>query len=68
MSGATSRAATTSGSQESPGHAALMARALTALSIVTGLVWLTNGVATLIGRATYDLGSLSFILVSRGVA
>jgi len=45
-----------------------MAKAFTALRVFTGLVWLSNGVAKLIGRATYDLGFLSFNLVTRGVA
>ncbi|MEO3936961.1 hypothetical protein V3N99_09410 [Dermatophilaceae bacterium Soc4.6] len=51
-----------------PDSAALMAKAFTALRIFTGLVWLSNGLAKLIGKATYDLGFLSFNLVSRGVA
>ncbi|MDQ2758495.1 MAG: DoxX family membrane protein [Actinomycetota bacterium] len=45
-----------------------MAKAFTALRVFTGLVWLSNGVAKLIGKATYDLGFLSFNLISRGVA
>ncbi|MEO3939019.1 hypothetical protein V3N99_20050 [Dermatophilaceae bacterium Soc4.6] len=51
-----------------PASTALMARAFTALRIFTGLVWLSNGLAKLIGKATYDLGFLSFNLVTRGVA
>lgn len=48
--------------------AALMARAFTALRIFTGLVWLTNGLAKVIGQKSYDLGLISFNLVDRGVA
>jgi len=51
-----------------PASAAVMAKAFTALRIFTGLVWLSNGLAKLIGKATYDLGFLSFNLISRGVA
>ena len=48
--------------------AMLMAKAFTVLRVFTGLVWLTNGLAKLIGKATYDLGFISFNLVDRGVA
>lgn len=68
MSGATGRAATTWTAQGSPAETALMAKAFTALRVFTGLVWLSNGVAKLIGKATYDLGFFSFNLVTRGVA
>ena len=68
MSGATGRAVTATGAPASPAQAALMAKAFTALRVFTGLVWLSNGVAKLIGKATYDLGFLSFNLVTRGVA
>lgn len=51
-----------------PGSAGLMAKAFTALRVLMGLVWLSNGLAKVIGRATYDLGFLSFNLVDRGVA
>lgn len=69
MSGTKGRAATSATSAaDSSATTALMARAFTALRIFTGLVWLSNGFAKLIGKATYDLGFLSFNLVSRGVA
>ncbi len=51
-----------------PAETIIMARAFTALRIFTGLVWLSNGVAKLIGKATYDIGFMSFNLVDRGVA
>lgn len=46
----------------------LMSKAFTALRIFTGLVWLTNGLAKVIGQKSYDLGFISFNLVDRGVA
>jgi uncharacterized membrane protein YphA (DoxX/SURF4 family) len=51
-----------------PGAAELMAKAFTVLRVFTGLVWLSNGLAKVIGKASYDLGFLSFNLVTRGVA
>ncbi|MEC3975856.1 DoxX family membrane protein [Amycolatopsis sp. H20-H5] len=46
----------------------VMARALTALRIFTGLVWFSNGLAKLIDKSTYDWGFISFNLINRGVA
>jgi thiosulfate dehydrogenase (quinone) large subunit len=43
-------------------------RAFTALRIFTGLVWLSNGLAKLIDKGTYDWGFISFNLVTRGSA
>lgn len=70
MSGATGRTTARRGPLDRPDatQTALMAKAFTALRIFTGLVWLSNGLAKLIGKATYDLGFLSFNLVTRGVA
>ena len=65
MSGPTDRMAMTT---NAPGSTAVMAKAFTALRIFTGLVWLSNGLAKLIDKASYDLGFLSFNLVSRGIA
>jgi uncharacterized membrane protein YphA (DoxX/SURF4 family) len=64
----TGRAETGSPRTVDPASAELMAKAFTALRVFTGLVWLTNGLAKVIGRASYDLGFLSFNLVDRGVA
>jgi uncharacterized membrane protein YphA (DoxX/SURF4 family) len=51
-----------------PGSAELMAKAFTVLRVFTGLVWLSNGLAKVIGKASYDLGFISFNLVTRKVA
>lgn len=51
-----------------PRTAQLMARAFTVLRVFTGLVWLTNGLAKVIDKDTYDWGFISFNLVSRSVA
>jgi len=45
-----------------------MACGFTALRIFTGLVWLSNGLAKLFDRGTYDWGFFSFNLVTRGSA
>lgn len=45
-----------------------MSRAFTALRIFTGLVWLSNGLAKLVGKGGYDLGFFSFNLVTTGAA
>ncbi len=42
--------------------------AFTAFRIFTGLVWLSNGLAKLVDKGTYDWGFLSFNLITRGVA
>ena len=58
-------------SPRGPGASAdtvLMAKVFTGLRIFTGLVWLSNGVAKLIGKAAYDFGFISFNLVDRGVS
>ncbi len=68
MTGATGRTAAQATTAPSGADTVLMAKAFTALRVFTGLVWLTNGLAKLIGKATYDLGFLSFNLVTRGVA
>ena len=51
-----------------PASAELMRKAFTALRVFTGLVWLSNGLAKVVGKASYDLGFVSFNLVDRGVA
>jgi uncharacterized membrane protein YphA (DoxX/SURF4 family) len=43
-------------------------RGLAALRIFVGVVWLANGLAKLVGRGTYDLGVVSFGLISRDTA
>ena len=43
-------------------------RAFTVLRIVTGLVWLSNGVAKLADRGNVDLGFWSFSLIDRDAA
>ncbi len=42
--------------------------AFTVLRIFTGLVWLSNGLAKLIGKDSYDWGFISFNLITRGTA
>jgi uncharacterized membrane protein YphA (DoxX/SURF4 family) len=44
------------------------ARGLAAFRIFIGLVWLANGLAKLTGRASFDLGFISFGLIDRNVA
>jgi uncharacterized membrane protein YphA (DoxX/SURF4 family) len=47
---------------------ATAARGLAALRIFVGIVWLANGLAKLTGKATYDLGVVSFGLIGRDTA
>jgi uncharacterized membrane protein YphA (DoxX/SURF4 family) len=68
MSGTTGRTASSTSAVDASAATVLMARAFTALRIFTGLVWLTNGAAKVIGKTNYDFGFVSFNLVSRGVA
>jgi len=61
----------TSADREGGGVAAssrVFVLAFTALRIFTGLVWLSNGLAKLTDKATYDWGFISFNLITRGVA
>ena len=46
----------------------LLARGFAALRIFFGLIWLSNAIAKLIDVGGYDLGVLSFGLLSRGTA
>lgn len=48
--------------------ARVMSRAFTALRIFTGLVWLSNGLAKVVGKGSYDLGFFSFSLITTGAA
>ncbi len=42
--------------------------AFTALRIFTGLVWLSNGLAKLTDKGSFDWGFISFNLITRGTA
>lgn len=53
---------------ERASDSAVFVRLFTVLRIFTGLVWLSNGLAKLIGRTTYDLGFFSFNLIDKGTA
>ena len=44
------------------------ARGLAAVRIFVGVVWLANGLAKLVNKSDYDLGVVSFGLISRNVA
>lgn len=46
----------------------VLAGGLAALRILFGGVWLSNGLAKVIGQSTYDWGFLSFNLIDRSVA
>jgi thiosulfate dehydrogenase (quinone) large subunit len=52
----------------SPDTCLVMARAFTALRIFTGLVFVSNGLAKLIDKGTYDWAFISFNLITRGTA
>ncbi len=49
-------------------HDRVFVRAFTALRIFTGLVWLSNGLAKLLDKGTFDWGFISFNLITRGSA
>jgi len=48
--------------------ARVLAAAFTALRIFTGLVWLSNALAKLFDKGTFDLGFFSFNLITGGAA
>jgi len=50
------------------GRYRVFVQAFTALRIFTGLVWLSNGIAKLIDKGSYDWGFISFNLITRGAA
>ena len=45
-----------------------IAKGLAAFRIFVGLVWLANALATVVGQSSYDLGVISFSLISRDTA
>ncbi len=49
-------------------EATIFVRLFILLRIVTGLVWLSNGLAKVVNKSGYDLGFFSFNLVSRDTA
>lgn len=51
-----------------PASTRVFVMAFTALRIFTGLVWLSNGLAKLTDKGTYDWGFISFNLITRGTA
>lgn len=46
-------------------HGAIYAKGFAALRIFTGLVWLSNGLAKVFNKGSFDLGFWSFSLISR---
>jgi thiosulfate dehydrogenase (quinone) large subunit len=59
---------TTTTDQRAGIDASLLARAVTALRIFTGLVWLSNGMAKLFDVGKIDLGFFTGSLISKGAA
>jgi uncharacterized membrane protein YphA (DoxX/SURF4 family) len=45
-----------------------IAKGLAAFRVFVGLVWLGNALAKLVGQSSYDLGVISFSLISRDTA
>jgi thiosulfate dehydrogenase (quinone) large subunit len=64
----TDTVSTTEETVGAPSQYLAMARAFAALRIFTGLVWLSNGLAKLINKGTYDWGFISFNLITRDTA
>lgn len=56
---------TRTASRATEAHSAIYAKGFAALHIFTGLVWLTNGLAKVFNKSSYDLGFRSFSLISR---
>ena len=56
---------TRTASRATEAHSAIYAKGFAALHIFTGLVWLTNGLAKVFNKGSYDLGFRSFSLISR---
>ncbi len=51
-----------------PAEPTIFRRLFTVLRIFTGLVWLSNGIAKVLERGSYDLGFFSFSLVTKSSA